>query len=132
VCIPNFDYILFEIFKNWFPLGLNDVLHRIYTTVVETDNDPDIILFDPIKFLFLSYPDLDSETKTLTLTRNWIRVSIQSFTVNPKILDLMKSCKDMAAPNRSRDKKFEYGLALDWYGTVHIGIASGLSSLSET
>jgi len=32
----------------------------------------------------------------------------------------------------ARDKKFEYGLVLDWYGTVHIGIASGLLSLSET
>ena len=32
----------------------------------------------------------------------------------------------------TRDKKFEYGLVLDWYGTVHIGIASGLLSLSET
>jgi len=29
-------------------------------------------------------------------------------------------------------KRFEYGLVLDWYGTVHIGIASGLLSLSET
>jgi len=32
----------------------------------------------------------------------------------------------------SRDKKFEYGLVLDWYGTVHISIPSGLLSLSET
>jgi len=32
----------------------------------------------------------------------------------------------------ARDKKFEYGLALDWYGTVHIGIASCLLSLTET
>ena len=30
----------------------------------------------------------------------------------------------------TRDKKFEYGLVSDWYGTVHIG--SGLLSLSET
>ena len=32
----------------------------------------------------------------------------------------------------SRDKTFEYGLVLDRYGTVNIGIASGLLSLSET
>jgi len=34
--------------------------------------------------------------------------------------------------NVTRDKKFEYGLVLDWNETVHIGIASGLLSLSET
>ena len=31
----------------------------------------------------------------------------------------------------ARDKKFEYGLVFDWYGTVHIGISSGRLSLSE-
>jgi len=39
----------------------------------------------------------------------------------------------LACPFMStRDKKFEYELVLDWFGTVHIGIASGLLSLSET
>ena len=41
-------------------------------------------------------------------------------------------CAEFTKQVVSRDKKFEYGWVLDWYGTVHIGIASGLLSLSET
>jgi len=46
----------------------------------------------------------------------------------PVITGYMESCKLLG--KITRDKKFEYGLVLDWYGTVHIGIDSGLLSLS--
>jgi len=55
----------------------------------------------------------------------------QSTHLIPMSCDQLHTVQYIVLRTTTRDKKFEYGLVLDWYGTVHIGIASGLLSLSE-